>query len=389
MPCQGAYLARFGAIFALAAIMMGLGSCKSKLETGTPLAKVGESTLTLEEVRRIFPAEYEQVLPRDQYLEFVKRWVDEEVIYQQALKSGLEKDSSVERKVEEMRRKLLIEEFLKRENAESTVEPDAMALSQYYEMHREDFRRKAAEYRYLALRVKTLKEAIDLKPRLRNDDFLQIAGPHILDPLPENVESIHYRKGEEASPCLQPALANSAAGQVTGPFNCPEGIILLKVLARNEAGSMIPFKDAKDHIAGTMLMERKDKLREGIIAKYKDGVLISFSLEKIPGRETISEDNTPNTEPTTGTNPNDDRSVNSQDVGQKAVEPGAVAKSRKSIARPIARPAPPTGAEPTEVDSGSGSSNSQPSSPSSNSNGPKPESSLGSPQDMNGNNEAP
>ncbi len=273
------------------ALGLGLSNCTSKKKPGTPLAKVGTATLTLEDVRLTFPQEFEQALPREQYLDFVKRWIDDEVIYQQAQKAELDKDTSIARRIEEMRRKLLIEEFMAREGAAEAVEPDEGALSQYYEVHREEFRRKVAEWRFLTLRVKSFKEALELKPKLRGSDYLVQAAPHLLDPLPEDLESLPFRKAQDIRACLQPTLGQTPVGQIAGPLTCPEGIILVKVLEKAEAGTLIAFPTVRDHIAGILMMERKSKQREGAVARYKEGALITFNLDKIPGRETPAEEN--------------------------------------------------------------------------------------------------
>jgi len=262
-----------------------LSGCESKKTQGTVLAKVGDATLTLEDVRRTFPAEYEQALPREQYLDFVKRWIDDEVIYQQAIKTGLDKDTSVARRLADTQRKLLIEEFLARESAAGSLEPEDAALSQYYEVHREEFRRKVPEWRYLTLRVKNLKDAMELKNKLRGGDYLAEAAPYLLDPLPENPDALPFRKAQELRPCLQAAIPSATVGQIAGPLTCPEGIILVKILDKAEAGTLVPFSEVRDHLVGILMMERKSKQRDGTIALYKEGAVISFNLNKIPGRE--------------------------------------------------------------------------------------------------------
>jgi peptidyl-prolyl cis-trans isomerase C len=285
-------MARMGCL-GLILLVLALTGCEKKKRGGTQLAKVGEATLTLEDVRRTFPAEFEQALPREQYLDFVKRWIDDEVIYQQAQKAALDKDTLVAHRIEDLRRKMLIEEFMAREGAAESVEPDDAALTQYYEVHREDFRRKTPEWRVLTLRVKSLREAMDLKPKLRGSDFLAQAAPHLLDALPENMESIPYRKSQELGPCLQTVVPITLPGQIAGPLSCPEGVVLVKVLDKAESGSLVSFNDVRDHISGILMMERKSKQREGTIAHYKEGALITFNLDKIPGRDTPLEESTP------------------------------------------------------------------------------------------------
>lgn len=258
-------------------------ACKKEPVKATVLAQVGTSTLTLEDLRESFPAEFEQLIRREQYLDFIKRWMDDEVVYQEALKAKVENDPVVGRKLEKLRRKLLIEEFLSRENASEVFEPDEMAMNQYYEMHKEEFRRKVPEVKFAQIRVQTNKQAADLRYKVNRGDFLTVAAANSLDPVPESYASISFKKQTEFPPCLSQDIAGAGIGAVTLPVACPDGFYLVKVLERQEAGSLIPFPEAKEEISGILVMERKDKLMDGRIAKYKEGMSFSYNLDQIPG----------------------------------------------------------------------------------------------------------
>jgi parvulin-like peptidyl-prolyl isomerase len=275
-----------GPILAVAALLGGgamLSGCKKEPEKATVLAQVGNSTLTLEELRESFPAEFEQLIRREQYLDFIKRWMDDEVVYQQALKANLEKDSLVGRKLEKLRRKLLIEEFLARENATEMFEPDEMAMNQYYEMHKEEFRRKVPEVKFAQMRVQTNKQAMDLRAKAARTDFLAVAAANSMDPVPEAYSSIPFKKQTEFPPCLSQDIAATGIGAVTYPIACPDGFYLVKVIERQDAGSLVPFGEAKEEISGILIMERKDKLMDGKISKFKEGISVSYNLDQIPG----------------------------------------------------------------------------------------------------------
>ncbi|HKP94263.1 MAG TPA: peptidyl-prolyl cis-trans isomerase, partial [Fibrobacteria bacterium] len=272
--------AAFASTILLAAALSG---CKKEPVKATVLAQVGNSTLTLEELRESFPVEFEQLIRREQYLDFIKRWMDDEVVYQQALNAKLEADPAVGRKLEKLRRKLLIEEFLSRENASEVFEPDEMAMNQYYEMHKEEFRRKVPEVKFAHIRVQTNKQAAELRYKANRGDFLAVAAANSLDPVPESYASIAFKKQTEFPPCLSQDIAGAGIGAVTLPVACPDGFYLVKVLERQDAGSLIPFAEAKEEISGILVMERKDKLLEGRIAKYKEGISFSYNLDQVPG----------------------------------------------------------------------------------------------------------
>ena len=269
---------------ALVILALGFSACKKEGAKGTVLAQVGNATLTLEELRESFPSEYEQLIRREQYLDFIKRWIDDEVLYQQALKGRLDDDPQVKRKLDKLLRKLLIEEFLARENSADAFEPDDMAMNQYYEMHREEFRRKAPEIKYASICVASMKVAADLKYKVLTDNnFLAQATTHSQDPVPESFASLTFKKQSELPTCLANEVLATRIGSNTPPIACPDGVYLVRVMERQETGSLIPFAEAKEEIAATLAMDRKDKLLDGRIATYKEGIAISYNLDQIPG----------------------------------------------------------------------------------------------------------
>ncbi len=312
------------AVSAVSALALLLSGCKKEPVKAVVLAQVGNSTLTLDELRESFPPEYEQLIRREQYLDFIKRWMDDEAVYQQALKAKLEEDTLVGRKLEKLRRKLLIEEFLARENATEVFEPDEIAMNQYYEMHKEEFRRKVPEIKYAQIRVQTGKQASELRYKANRGDFLALAAANSLDPVPEAYTSIAFKKQSEFPSCLSQEISQAGIGAVTLPIACPDGFYLIKVIERQEAGSLIPFAEAKEEIGGILAMERKDKLMDGKIARFKEGMTVTYNLDQIPG---LTESSRP---PEAGPS---DPAAATANAGNTPVEPSAAGAAKRVTAK--------------------------------------------------------
>lgn len=276
--------ANLGRLFLFVTGLVLISNCKHENPKNEVLAQVGTATLTLADLRASFPEEFEPIIRREQYLDFIKRWIDDEVLYQQAQKAEIEKDSAVARKLAKVKRKLLIEEFLAKENSSEVFEPDEMSLNQYYEMHKENFKRKTMEAKFIHLRVPSLKQANELRGKINRSDFFSVAAASSLDPLPESESTVSFKKASEFPICLSQEISKATVGAVSTPITCPDGFYLIKVLERQEAGNLIPLNEAKEEIAAILIMDRKDKLLESKVAKYKDGLAISYNLDQIPGQ---------------------------------------------------------------------------------------------------------
>lgn len=267
---------------ALAALT--LGACQKKDNGPVVLAQVDQAKLTLDELRESFPAEYEKVLPREQYLDLIQRWVDDEAVYQQALRRKFEEDPILVRKLERLRRRVIIEEFLAREIAASSgVEPDEGSMTRYYENHKSEFLRKVPEYRYQHIRVGTLREALALRNRLNAGNFLALAAKNSLDS-GLDLSALPFRKPGEIPPCLHDVLAANP-GWISNPVSCPDGVYLVRLQDRLEAGTALPFSEVRETISAQLVMQHKERMRETKVNQFKEGAAISLNIEQIPGQE--------------------------------------------------------------------------------------------------------
>jgi parvulin-like peptidyl-prolyl isomerase len=262
----------------------GLSACQDKTPPPVVLAQVDQVKLTLSELRESFPAEYEKVLPREQYLDVIQRWIDDEVVYQQALKTKLDEDPAVRRKLERLRRRMIIEEFLAREIAAgSGMEPDEVSMERYYENHKSEFLRKTPEYRYQQIRVATLKEALAVRSKLNAGNFAATAAKVSLD---SNLDlsALPFRKPTEIPTCLHDVL-DATVGWLSPPVSCPDGVYLIRLQDKIAAGTALPFSEVREAISGQLVMQHKGKLRETKIRQYKEGVAVSLNVDQIPGQE--------------------------------------------------------------------------------------------------------
>ncbi len=274
-------------ILMAAASLLTLAGCGKGDSQQIALAEVDGSKLTLDELRETFPAEYEKVLPREQYLDVIQRWIDDEAVYRQALKSKFNEDPKLRRKLERLQRRMIIEEFLARETVSADADPDEDALARFYESNKSDFLRKTPEFRFLHIRLATLKEALALRGRIRGDNFAALAERNSLDSAAD-AGSPPLRKPSEIPACLHDLL-NAKPDWVSPPLSCPDGVYLVKLIDRAEAGTPLPFQEVRASIAARLAMQRKERLRESKIRQYKEGSAIRLNVDRIPGQEAGAE----------------------------------------------------------------------------------------------------
>lgn len=115
-------------------------SCAKKEErtrSGEYIAKVGNAVITRDDIEAI-PESVRHIYMAPQGLE---RFIDEQILYQEALKKGLDRDEGYLRMVEYLKRKALIERLLDKEIAQKIKITDREVVD-YYNKNKEEFKIK-------------------------------------------------------------------------------------------------------------------------------------------------------------------------------------------------------------------------------------------------------
>lgn len=109
---------------------------------GQALAKVGGSAITAEDVKKEFdmlPAQLREFFIGEGGMEgLVEELVKKELLYQEALKKGLERGEEYKRRIEDFRKRLLVELLLEKE-IEEKAKVTEKEIKEFYEKNKAEF----------------------------------------------------------------------------------------------------------------------------------------------------------------------------------------------------------------------------------------------------------
>lgn len=122
-------------LFLCLALIVG---CGKKDSSKRPVARIDDHTLTLDDVRARLDSS-RGVTPA-QVGEFARRWINDEILYREAIRRGLDNKESVRAQLEEVQRQLVINALLQDEvYTEKSVVNTPVEIAQYYAAHAKDF----------------------------------------------------------------------------------------------------------------------------------------------------------------------------------------------------------------------------------------------------------
>lgn len=236
-------------------LLLGLMACQPET-TRTPgeLPRTGETLETvngkpvtrsmLDAHLRAMPEEVRvQVEEQGQIDQLQEQVVVQDMLVQEAIAQGLDKDEDVQMMLLIAEREALVEALLRKVAAERTTDE---ALLAYYELKKPQFRKDEVKIRQIvAADLETAQKAADAASA-EGADFSAVAGEFSIDPrAKENGGEIGWVSKKEMPPQLQSALAEAKAGDVVGPIEVPGAVIVLFI---EDARELVPFEDVREQI---------------------------------------------------------------------------------------------------------------------------------------------
>lgn len=258
------------------AIILIFACAKKEEKRASYLAKVGNTVITEADIEReiknlpdFVQKMFEGVSGRERFLEeLVKR----ELLYQEALKKGLDKDPAYQKKLEDFKKINLVGLLLEREIETKTKVSDK-EIRDYYEKNKKDFA-PVSQVSLSHILVNTEKEAQKILERLKKgEDFAQIAKKSSIDTVSakKGGDLGFFSKGD-IPPEFRIAAVRLKTGEVSEPIKTKSGYEIIKVTDK-KVGQVIEFEKIKNLISQNLLAEKQkesfDSYMEELKKKYK------------------------------------------------------------------------------------------------------------------------
>ncbi|HSB31008.1 MAG TPA: peptidylprolyl isomerase [Candidatus Sulfobium mesophilum] len=254
-----------------------LFSCTQKAaeqttQQGPVVAKVGTSGITQADFEREMKSlpDYAQQLfvgeaGKEKFLEEI---IKKEILYQEALKKGLDKSPEFNRKLEEFKKLTLASALLEKEIM-SKNKVSEQEVKDYYSKHKEDFT-TTSQIRASHILVKTEAEANKVLERLKKGEkFEEIAKKESLDKgSAQNGGDVGYFSRGQMVPEFERAAASLKVGQLSGPVKTSYGYHIIKVTDK-KTGPVVEFERVKDVIFQRLSGERQKEAFDKYIAELR------------------------------------------------------------------------------------------------------------------------
>jgi len=273
-------------VLSLIVLLITLCGClnkeKAQVPNETVYAKVNDSYLTETEFKAIVPMGLFHRLTTEHKKEIAKEWVNKELLYQEALRLGIDNEEEIKRIFKNYKRDFLSNEVLERTN-ENTHIPSEYELKQYYEKNKDYFIIHKTEYRVRYALFDNTKDAQSFYRKVKaGTGFSDLAKKESKDPSAKVGGKLGIVNEESVEPSIWRAIVNTVEtlGQrrISNVFRVIDGWAIVICDEILNEGSIEPFEDVRDQVFDLNMIEKREEMKKSKLLKLSSEADIKYNF---------------------------------------------------------------------------------------------------------------
>jgi peptidyl-prolyl cis-trans isomerase C len=274
---NGKKIINFAAFLIIVALIAGSAGCSRKPTREETIARVGEDTVTVTEFNdRIsrLPVRYQKVIQKRKK-DFLQDIINDMLLYQEAVRSGLEEDEDVHQVIEAAKVKILIARYLK-DNVDDIIEVTEEDVIAEYNASKDAYMMPET-LRASHILLKSQKRAEEIRGELdRGASFDELARAKSIDPTAQTGGDIGYFPKGQLMPEFENACDVLEIGEISGPVKTALGYHIIMLTDRKEP-TLMPIDRVKDKIASSLYREKRRQKFNLLLKRLKDETEIEIN----------------------------------------------------------------------------------------------------------------
>ncbi len=274
----------------LAVLCLGF-TCEKSMHPDSPvIARVGRSVLTLYDLNKSIPPEYSDQITRKQRINYVKQWIDTELLYQEAQRQNVHKEEEIRKRLEQMKKDLLSAEMISRSSSNThQTSISNEAILDYYEKHKETFIREWDVVKYIEITVENLTTGWKVRNMVTADNFLELAKEYSTTPA-QDPGSVVFVPLKNIPPEIAEVVFNIRLNGTTSPIEMADGIHIFRVLDKQKAGNICLLEEIREEIISTLSAQSQKKDIENLLSGLRQKSDYKFNFDLITqGQQDVSD----------------------------------------------------------------------------------------------------
>ena len=252
--------------------LLSISGCRSsnQVKEGKTLVRVDGEELTEEGLKAELSLAYGDSIPSGAKAEYLNRWIDNQLLYEEAKRRDLEKLPEVRIRAKQAVKDITVLSLLNDQIAKN-VQISEDEARKFYQQNKDFFKREQEEIRASHILFSSQAQADSASARLKKgEDFELLARELSLDSLTRNTGGdIGYFSLSNTDPAVARVAAGLQTGMVSSPFRTAMGYHILKITDRKPKGSIRDFEEVKTTLMSQLLQEKRNQAISSLLEELK------------------------------------------------------------------------------------------------------------------------
>lgn len=270
-------------------LAVAVSGCGGPSDKGPVLVSIGKSKITVgsfnERVSNL-PERYRAIVKRRKK-EFLEEVINDTLLYQEAIRKGLQKDEDTLKVIEEAKKKILIARLLKDEVDDKIDITEEDILVYYNENKSEYMTPEIMRVSHILVQSPEAAEEI-LKGLKSGGKFEDLARAKSVDPTAQRGGDIGYFPKGQLMPEFEAACETLEVDQTSGIVKTKLGYHIIKLTDRRPP-QLKPIENVQENIRSRLRTIERQKMFNDLLSKLRDETDIKINEEVLFGMEEAPE----------------------------------------------------------------------------------------------------
>jgi len=273
---------RFGIVTALLIVFIG---CQQEAKKEQVVARVGDAVLTAEQVRAAIDTTRESY--EVQARKYVSAWVTTELMFQEAVKRGIDQTNEFQKQLEQVRRDLAVQELLQSVVYGDTTAIPADTLLKYFEQHKDEFFVQEDMVKLNVIGFTTRERAGSFAAGITRGSTWEDAYASLTTEPSVDQEIVLVSKGKYYSqqmlmfPELWKVAQTLRENDVSFPVRTVSGYFIIQMLGSVRSGSTPVFELAEPEVRARALRVREQARYDSLIGTLRQRYSVEIVLPPV------------------------------------------------------------------------------------------------------------
>ena len=263
-------------LFYLFSVFNFIGCGKPEQQVEPAVARVGSEILTVADIVNDIGGPLRRRFAKNELEDYVVRWIDSQILYEEAKKRQLDQSEAVRRELRRLERELVVNALLEQELNKTFAVTEA-EIEKYYNENRQTFTRNADEVHMQHIKVGNKKTADSLTAALRlGGDFAEAARRFTGA---DSAAIDLYLTEEETPDAVVSSVFTIMAGAVSRPIQLDNGYHIFKMIEKFSAGAQKPLTHAREEIMAKIQSEKRQERYRQLLAELKNSIVAEKNFQ--------------------------------------------------------------------------------------------------------------